>query len=436
MRASVIHLDLNPCGGAEQLSLATMQALLGMGIQVDLHVAREPDIPRLEMAFGRERIRPIFEQVQVRLLGRLPVDLDKKTGALTCSQKAGMEGYGLVINTHADILPYFLPSFSRRTCISYCHFPVVADYAVQQDMEYLKVFANHGLVDEEIIEAAVAASKTEFWRSFLDYYLLMLRNSHVVTNSNFSRQAIVRWMKGEPALPFVIPPPVSVEEFRSAALPAAGSRRDGTVLVVSRINRSKKLENALALARILKRQGIGSRMVIAGNLSPDDRFGCAYYLQLQNMIAQYGLSDYVTIMLNVELERLKSLMRSSSVYFHPLAEEPFGISVVEAMSAGLMPVVPDIGGPTEFVPRQYQYGSIEEAAGIVRYALAATGAERAQISDSVRSFSSAAYIRRFQEFVRDKMMAAMAQPATSRADGGAQALGASRHAKITHIERE
>lgn len=412
MKAGVIHTDLNPCGGAEQLSISTVQALLGMGMDVDLHVARAPDVPRLENAFGRERIRPIFDRIGIKLLGRLPIELGQ-AGALTCVQKTSMEEYDLIVNTHADILPYFLPSFSTKKCISYCHFPVAADYVAQRNMEYLKAFADLGLLSNEMAEAPGS-----FWRGFLEYYLLTLRNSHVVTNSNFSRQAIARWLRGEPAS--VIAPPVGVEEFRSALL----GRRDGTVLVVSRINKSKKLENAVMLARMLKRQGTGGRMVIAGNLSPDDRFGCAYYLQLENMIARQGLSGYVKILLNVELEKLQSLMGSASVYFHPLAEEPFGISVVEAMSAGLVPVVPDVGGPAEFVPPEYQYGSLEEAAGIVRHALAASSGKRMALSDSVRDFSSAAYIRRFQEFVREKLGAdTVAQPAAPRvADGAHKAL--------------
>lgn len=414
MRASVIHTDLNPCGGAEQLSIATVQALLGIGIGVDLYVAKAPDVLRLEKAFGKERIKPIFEQVDIKILSRLPVELDRQAGTLVYSHKNGMEGYDLVVNTHADILPYFVPPIPGRTCISYCHFPVAADYAAQRDTEYLKVFADLGLISKEITEAA---NKTAFWRSFLEYYLLALRNSHVATNSDFSRWAITRWMKDEPAQISVIAPPVGVEEFREAALLPGG--RSDTVLVVSRINRSKKLENAVMLARILKRLGIESRMIIAGNLSPDDRFGCVYYFQLQNMVAWYGLSDNVTIMLNVELKKLQSLMRSSSVYFHPLAEEPFGISVVEAMSAGLVPVVPNAGGPVEFVPRQYQYGSLEEAAIIIRYALAATDAERVAISNSVRDFSSAAYIRRFQQFVQEKLDAdAVTQPAAPRVVDG------------------
>jgi glycosyltransferase involved in cell wall biosynthesis len=324
--------------------------------------------------------------------------MELRAGTLAPSRQDDMEGYELVVNTHADILPYFLPEKPGRAYVTYCHFPVAADYAAQQDANYLKIFVDLGLVDRKIMDAAGTAP---FWRSFLEYYLLMLQGSHVVTNSQFSSQAIARWVKGGMAAPAVIAPPVGVEEFRRAATFAGA--RDDTVLVVSRINRSKKLENAIMLARILKRQGTGSKMIIAGNLSPDDLPCRAYYLQLAGMIERYELADYVDIMLNVELSRLWSLMRTAKAYFHPLEEEPFGISVVEAMSAGLVPVVPDVGGPTEFVPWQYQYRSLEEAAGIVRAALAAGEATRLQLSDSVAQFSSSAYIRRFQEYVAEKL---------------------------------
>jgi glycosyltransferase involved in cell wall biosynthesis len=46
-------------------------------------------------------------------------------------------------------------------------------------------------------------------------------------------------------------------------------------------------------------------------------------------------------------------------------EEPFGISIVEALSAGLIPIVPDNGGATEFVPPQYQYRTIEDASNMI-----------------------------------------------------------------------
>jgi glycosyltransferase involved in cell wall biosynthesis len=397
LRANVIHADLNPCGGAEQLALATLQALTGMGMQVDLTVARQPDLARLGKAFGKERMRWIFGRITVRPLGRIPVDFDWHTGMLVLGQAAsGMQEYGIVINTHADILPYYLPSFSGRAYVTYCHYPVAADYARQRNADYLDSLVDLGLLDAR---AADASAGKGFWHSYLEYYLLMLRNSTVVTNSEFSRRAIVDLVKSDGCRPAVIAPPVSVGEFQKSGLFSAP--RSDTILVVSRINRSKKLENAILLASILKRQKTGKKMVIAGNLSPDDYQGCRYYNYLLDLAEEYGVSDYVTFKLNCELKKLGSLMQKSKVYFHPLPEEPFGISVVEAMSAGLIPVVPDAGGQTEFVPARYQFHSLEEAAGIIRASMQAPDSERLLVRGTIGGFSSSEYIRRFQNFVSE-----------------------------------
>lgn len=45
--------------------------------------------------------------------------------------------------------------------------------------------------------------------------------------------------------------------------------------------------------------------------------------------------------------------------------EHFGISIVEAMASGCLPVVHNSGGPPEFVPDQYRYNTFQEAAEIV-----------------------------------------------------------------------
>jgi hypothetical protein len=36
MIANIVHSSLNPCGGSELLAIATMQALLKMGIDIEL----------------------------------------------------------------------------------------------------------------------------------------------------------------------------------------------------------------------------------------------------------------------------------------------------------------------------------------------------------------------------------------------------------------
>lgn len=189
--------------------------------------------------------------------------------------------------------------------------------------------------------------------------------------------------------PLVIPPPVSVEEFRRTALHSC--EREDFIVVISRFNPRKKLENAVALAHLLKKQNIGKGMIMAGGLMPQDR---NYYDQIVNMIKTSGVSDYVRLEVNATSEMLKSILRKGKVYFHPMQGEPFGISIAEAMSAGLIPVVPSIGGHTDFVPEKYRFSSLEDAAAKIRIALDATQEERIAVSDVVTAtFSEINYVK-------------------------------------------
>lgn len=419
MRANVIHTDLNPCGGAEQLSIGTIHALIEMDIDVELTTVRRPDISRLKNAFGDERIGRLFDRIKkFSLLGKLPIgfDSDVPFDVRRCQDANNKEFiHDIVINTHGDVLPYYLPSFSPRTAITYCHYPVAMDPIRSRDLSYLKYLADLALVDKKILNGD-AQTQSEFWHNLQQQYLNMLRNSLLLTNSNFSKVAILKTLESNKFttnVPLIIPPPVNVEEFRRAALFSA-ERRD-YVLVVSRIHPSKKLENAIDLARILKQYRIAKGMVIAGSLVNDDIFANDYYQKILDLIRAFGLSDYVTIEINVGLAKLKSLMRNSKAYFHPLPGEPFGISIVEAMSAGLIPVVPDTGGHTEFVPKKYQFDSLKAAADVILSALDVTQIERLRISNLVINISLSEYSIRFQRAIRTMLISSMnAVPAISR----------------------
>lgn len=220
-----------------------------------------------------------------------------------------------------------------------------------------------------------------------------MKNSTVLTNSEFSRQSIFEEFEVDST---VIPPPVDVDAFRDAAL--SSDDRSNSVLVVSRFHPSKKLKNAIRLAKLLKQNRICKHVTIAGNMSPADS---AYFSYLNNLVTRDGLQDFVRFEVNVNLDRLIELMRLAKVYFHPMPGEPFGISTVEAMSAGLIPVVPDIGGHAEFVPAKYQFHTLEEAAEVVATALDVPASERVRISHSTQPYSTANYVKKFQQIVTE-----------------------------------
>jgi glycosyltransferase involved in cell wall biosynthesis len=225
-------------------------------------------------------------------------------------------------------------------------------------------------------------------------YANMLRSSTVISNSEFSRRVISKAFGIDS---IVLSPPVDVDLFRKAALfSSRSSNRKDAILVISRFHPTKKIENAIKLAQLLKQYKVGNEMKIVGNIPPR-RYG--YYFYLKHLVDHYDLTDYVTFEVNVSFSRLLNLMRESKVYFHPLLGEPFGISTVEAMSAGLIPVVPNIGGHTEFVPLKYQFRTFGEGVEAVSSALNAHNSERILISDSVRRYSTQNFIRGFQQIV-------------------------------------
>jgi hypothetical protein len=73
------------------------------------------------------------------------------------------------------------------------------------------------------------------------------------------------------------------------------------------------------------------------------------------------------------------------------------------MSSGIIPVVPDIGGHTEFVPARYQFHTYGEGVQAVTAALAAPASERIKLSHSTQKYSVANYVNKFQQILVEVM---------------------------------
>lgn len=337
-----------------------------MGIDVELATTEKPDMALIRGAYGEST------SLDIKTIRKL--DLSNKKEKATCD---------LTINTHGDMLPFFREGFSKKNSIVYCHYPNVRYLMDLGDPMYSDILKDMSRCSLEYADNFSAEAKYT--------YCKMMQNSTVLTNSEFSRRAIFKEFGVDST---VLPPPVEVDTFRNAALSSDG--RDESILVVSRFHQSKKLESAIRLAEMLKHNGIGRYVKIAGNMSPAD---AAYFSYLNNLARQHGLEDFVKFEVNINFDRLLDLMRKAKVYFHPMPGEPFGISTVEAMSAGLIPVVPAIGGHTEFVPQKYQFRTFGEAVEAVAIALDAPASERVEISHSTQKYSTANFVKKFQQIV-------------------------------------
>ena len=407
MKANVIHGDFNPCGGAERLSLITMQALLEIGIDFDLTTLKSPHISKLQNTYGKNLVSVMEKINKINVINIME--------ELRQQQQEDHEDYNydITINTNGDAAPYYHSSFSKDNAITYCHFPSTKYHIESENIEYLKtdlgmtersnVFSDNKNY-EDINNPIDCKTKLQFSRrkecfDILKYgYWNLMRNSTVITNSEFSRRAIVNAFGMNNI--YILSPPIDIETFRNVASMSNGDdERNDIVLVISRIAPHKKIENAIKLAKILKDNKIGKGMKIVGNLY--DYF-FDYYYELKHMVLDLGLTDYITFEINASLAKLLYIIGESRVYFHPMVGDHFGMAVVEAIAAGLIPVVPNEGGPTEFVPREYQFNTIEQAAEIITYVFNhLPKTERIKINDNINKFSNSHYIDGFQTILNE-----------------------------------
>jgi hypothetical protein len=106
LKANVIYTDMNPCGGAERLTLATMHALSQNCVNFDLTTCIQPNMTKFENAYG-SKIASIIEKAE-------KINLPESLEELFIDRITEKGNYDLTVNTHSDTLPYYHRSFSKN----------------------------------------------------------------------------------------------------------------------------------------------------------------------------------------------------------------------------------------------------------------------------------------------------------------------------------
>jgi glycosyltransferase involved in cell wall biosynthesis len=206
-------------------------------------------------------------------------------------------------------------------------------------------------------------------------------NIHLIANSQFTQDSI-RKRFGKQST--VISPPVSLAEF------AHKTSKKPQVVTLSRYSQEKNLEFAIHTMK-----GLDATHMVIGNTKTKSNI--LYYDKLQT------ISHSNTVLLK-DLSRrdLVQKLQESKVYFHA-SEETFGISVVESIAAGCIPIVPDNSAHREtvqFKELRYVPYDIEDAQAKVKSALSgAFDGLLEQLQDNVQKYDVANFKRSFVEFI-------------------------------------
>jgi glycosyltransferase involved in cell wall biosynthesis len=224
------------------------------------------------------------------------------------------------------------------------------------------------------------------YRSFLGLSRTNISRKLIFANSKFTAEAV----KAELGVaPHVLYPPVG-DDFLNHRGREFDRQRANTVTTVARIS---EIENIRIIPRIAELTSKEVSFILVGILQSEKALGL-----LSRLIKELKLSDRMQILTNVERERLRRILLSSKVYLHTVIKEHFGISIVEAMSCGCIPVTYDSGGPRELVSKEFRYTTIEEAAKKVEKAINSWSPETARkIHRATYRFSEKNFSKQFIE---------------------------------------
>jgi glycosyltransferase involved in cell wall biosynthesis len=174
-------------------------------------------------------------------------------------------------------------------------------------------------------------------------------------------------------------------------------QRSNTVVSVARISDDKQPQTIPKIAK-LTRDDI--KFIIIGSCRTSSEL--RVFKSLQRFIHDLNLEEKVKLLINASRIKQRETLQKAKAYLHPFVSyEAFGISVVEAMSAGCVPIVPDVGGLKEIVPRHLRYKSIEEAAALVEEALNAwSPSEACDMIKASNKFSQTSFCQEFLRIIR------------------------------------
>lgn len=330
-----------PMGGSERVTLAAIEALMSLGWEVDLYLVAGFNPSELYDSFGgwrdlRCRVRvnrvPAFRQSAYgRRRGGVYLDLarsvlDKRVGEC---------------DIFIDMVPFLSSHFAP-----YLRFPDVTYWnLLPSDLAWMRN-------KRSVMERAYLAPLRTLARTFVRRWNKVKVH---IANSEYTRAAINARLSPE-LHPIVIYPPVDLQSWFVGPDPSNG--RNG-VVSLGRFETWKRHDLQLEIARRLQ---VPFRLI--GRAMRYDELAQLSKLKVGARNTQ------IEFHVNVPQSEAKRILGSSKVYIHTADAEPFGISIVEAVAAGCVPIVRDEGGVSEIVPYpELRFNTLSEAEEKMRRAL-------------------------------------------------------------------
>jgi alpha-1,2-mannosyltransferase len=257
-----------------------------------------------------------------------------------------------------------IPNSMAERTIVYIHFPVDVEVASERyiNSKFKRVYIK----------------PWQFISNNLDY----IKKSTIITNSNYTKNLIRKAWGVEST---VIPPPCPQYTF-----PILEEKKQEVICSLGRFTPEKDYEVILNVARRLN----DKKFELVGSVT-SDKVG-----YLNGLIK--SAPENVKFHVNASVEEKLQVLTRAKVLLHSFIGEHFGIALIEAMSAGILPVTHDSGAAREdnLVSNEYRYNDIDGAVKAVIEALDKWDLSTAQnLRESARKFSPENFRSNIKRFI-------------------------------------
>ncbi|MBS7620839.1 glycosyltransferase [Candidatus Bathyarchaeota archaeon] len=373
--AIITHPSLNRAGGAERVCISTIKALRDGGYKVKLFTIEKTDWHNLKFRFG-ETAKPYEERFLIKHVpGRDELSQALSIVPLYLSMLMyNKTKHNFMINTQGDLV---------STIADICYVN-----AVPQRIAYQYSLNKH----QNFSWMRVSAKAYDLYLRAVEK---VFKNNILLVNSNFTRKVVKRYLRRDS---IIVYPPVEVDEFRRTE---DFNDREDIIVTTARFRKWKHLN---IIPKIAKLVGTG-RFIVMGIV---DEASNQVVEELKKAIQALGVSNRIQLLINQPRKRYLEVLKSAKVYLHTQPMEAFGISIVEAMASGCIPLVPQNGGPWLDIldckqgVYGFSYSSISEAAAIITKILKSEQLRRGITLNATRKaqeFSSTNFEKRMLKIV-------------------------------------
>lgn len=300
MRIAIIHGFIGGGGGTEKTLLSIIEGFLENNSIINLYSVSKPSImiDKVQVSSILPFKFPFFGLYQRYMESQLIKKVDKN--ALIVQASGG----------------FSIPLYKDQKIIIYCHH----DFQNESSKDITKYKGIWSLYYKPYYEMS---------QKFLSQ--IGNKNIHLISNSKYVCDSIKKIFDKDSE---IIYPPVDLGEFSKKVA------KEKKVITIGRYSQEKNFEFILDVM-----DGIEVPFVMIGNTKT--KTNDTYYNNL--IIKAEQKRKNMMLLKNIERSEVIKYLLEAKLYFHA-AVETFGISVVESIAAGCIPIVPDNSAHVETVP--------------------------------------------------------------------------------------